>query len=44
MNDTLGHAAGDMVLAAFGSRLTAWAGPAPQSAASEATSSPSSWS
>ncbi|MEV7317293.1 GGDEF domain-containing protein [Streptomyces microflavus] len=27
VNDTLGHAAGDMVLAAFGARLTAWAGP-----------------
>ncbi|GGY76961.1 diguanylate cyclase domain-containing protein [Streptomyces anulatus] len=27
VNDTLGHAAGDTVLAAFGFRLTAWAGP-----------------
>ncbi|WP_331745353.1 GGDEF domain-containing protein (plasmid) [Streptomyces sp. NBC_01116] len=27
VNDTLGHAAGDTVLAAFGSRLSAWAGP-----------------
>ncbi len=27
VNDTMGHAAGDTVLAAFGSRLTAWAGP-----------------
>ncbi|MGW7230685.1 GGDEF domain-containing protein [Streptomyces cyaneofuscatus] len=27
INDTLGHAAGDVVLAAFGARLTAWAGP-----------------
>ncbi|MDP9954299.1 MULTISPECIES: GGDEF domain-containing protein [Streptomyces] len=27
INDTLGHAAGDSVLAAFGARLTAWAGP-----------------
>ncbi|MFB7030952.1 MULTISPECIES: GGDEF domain-containing protein [unclassified Streptomyces] len=28
INDRLGHAAGDTVLAAFGARLTAWAGPA----------------
>ncbi|MFB9608614.1 GGDEF domain-containing protein [Streptomyces roseofulvus] len=28
INDSLGHAAGDSVLAAFGSRLAAWAGPA----------------
>lgn len=27
INDSLGHAAGDTVLAAFGARLTAWAGP-----------------
>ncbi|MFB8412433.1 GGDEF domain-containing protein [Streptomyces albidoflavus] len=27
INDTAGHAAGDTVLAAFGARLTAWAGP-----------------
>ncbi|MFE5513989.1 GGDEF domain-containing protein [Streptomyces sp. NPDC056529] len=27
INDRLGHAAGDTVLAAFGARLTAWAGP-----------------
>ncbi|MFE1271245.1 GGDEF domain-containing protein [Streptomyces sp. NPDC058758] len=28
INDSLGHAAGDSVLAAFGARLAAWAGPA----------------
>ncbi|MFF7858979.1 diguanylate cyclase domain-containing protein [Streptomyces sp. NPDC007904] len=27
VNDTFGHAAGDAVLAVFGARLTAWAGP-----------------
>ncbi|MFF8639005.1 diguanylate cyclase domain-containing protein [Streptomyces pilosus] len=27
VNDTMGHAAGDAVLAAFGARLTAWADP-----------------
>ncbi|MFE8950099.1 GGDEF domain-containing protein [Streptomyces sp. NPDC007856] len=27
INDTMGHAAGDTVLAAFGTRLAAWAGP-----------------
>ncbi|MFJ9478809.1 GGDEF domain-containing protein [Streptomyces mirabilis] len=27
VNDTMGHPAGDTVLAAFGARLTAWAGP-----------------
>ncbi|MEU5971991.1 GGDEF domain-containing protein [Streptomyces globisporus] len=27
INDSLGHAAGDVVLAAFGARLAAWAGP-----------------
>ncbi|WP_097973388.1 GGDEF domain-containing protein [Streptomyces sp. gb14] len=27
VNDTMGHAAGDAVLTAFGARLTAWAGP-----------------
>ncbi|MGW2708109.1 GGDEF domain-containing protein [Streptomyces sp. NPDC001356] len=27
VNDTMGHQAGDAVLAAFGARLTAWAGP-----------------
>lgn len=27
INDSLGHAAGDVVLNAFGARLTAWAGP-----------------
>lgn len=27
VNDTFGHAAGDAVLAAFGARLTSWAGP-----------------
>lgn len=27
VNDTFGHTAGDAVLAAFGARLTAWAGP-----------------
>ncbi|MEV5012791.1 diguanylate cyclase [Streptomyces sp. NPDC056159] len=27
VSDTMGHAAGDAVLAAYGARLTAWAGP-----------------
>lgn len=39
VNDTARHAAGDAVLAAFGTRLTAWAGPASPPAASAATSS-----
>ncbi|MFH8776355.1 hypothetical protein [Streptomyces sp. NPDC017958] len=42
INDTLGHAADDAVLAAFGARLTAWASLAPPSAGLEAMSSP--WS
>ncbi|MGA5558893.1 diguanylate cyclase domain-containing protein [Streptomyces lavendulocolor] len=27
MNDTLGHAVGDTILATYGVRLTAWMGP-----------------
>ncbi|MFF9819553.1 GGDEF domain-containing protein [Streptomyces sp. NPDC014006] len=42
INDTVGHPAGDAVLAVFGARLTAWAGPRAAVGRLGATWSPSS--
>jgi hypothetical protein len=44
VNDDFGHPAGDAVLAAFGARLTAWAGPRAAVGRLGVMSSPWSWS